>query len=77
MAERWVSEPSNFSRVNPGEYNGGGDRVGFSSGSAMNGPDPVSAEEPTIDDRWLIDPKLLYLGPKIGEGGHAKVYEGM
>ncbi|RWR72339.1 serine/threonine-protein kinase HT1 [Cinnamomum micranthum f. kanehirae] len=76
MAERRVSEPSSFARMNPGEYNGG-DRVGFSSGSMMNGPDPVSAEEPTIDERWLIDPKLLYLGPKIGEGGHAKVYEGM
>lgn len=76
MAERRVSEPSSFARMNPGAYNGG-DRVGFSSGSMMKGPDPVSADEPTIDERWLVDPKLLYLGPKIGEGGHAKVYEGM
>ncbi|KAL6012375.1 hypothetical protein ACLOJK_002862 [Asimina triloba] len=35
------------------------------------------ATEPKIDERWLVDPKLLYLGPKIGEGGHAKVYEGI
>ncbi|VAI58023.1 unnamed protein product [Triticum turgidum subsp. durum] len=29
-----------------------------------------------IDPSWLIDPKLLFVGPRIGEGGHAKVYEG-
>lgn len=29
-----------------------------------------------FDDKWLIDPKLLFVGPKIGEGAHAKVYEG-
>ncbi|MFS7923053.1 putative dual-specificity kinase TKL-Pl-4 family [Helianthus anomalus] len=26
--------------------------------------------------KGLIDPKLLFVGPKIGEGAHAKVYEG-
>jgi len=30
----------------------------------------------SIDPTWLIDPKLLFVGPRIGEGGHAKVYEG-
>ncbi|XP_077233262.1 serine/threonine/tyrosine-protein kinase HT1-like [Tasmannia lanceolata] len=85
MVEKRVSgkETSNLSRVNPeeereigigegGEGNNGdqaGDRV-------MRNFDSVS-DEPTIEDRWLIDPKLLYVGPKIGEGGHAKVYEGM
>ncbi|KAJ3675285.1 hypothetical protein LUZ60_004327 [Juncus effusus] len=29
-----------------------------------------------IDPKWVIDPKLLFVGPRIGEGGHAKVYEG-
>ncbi|KAF6157483.1 hypothetical protein GIB67_004421 [Kingdonia uniflora] len=29
-----------------------------------------------VDAKWLIDPKCLFVGPKIGEGGHAKVYEG-
>ncbi|XP_058081800.1 serine/threonine/tyrosine-protein kinase HT1-like [Magnolia sinica] len=72
MAER--REPWNPSRVNPGaSHDDDNDRLGF---PAMKGPDSV-ADEPKIDDRWLIDPKLLYLGPKIGEGGHAKVYEGM
>ncbi|KAG6424760.1 hypothetical protein SASPL_115180 [Salvia splendens] len=29
-----------------------------------------------LDPKWLVDPKLLFVGPKIGEGAHAKVYEG-
>ncbi|XP_042471534.1 serine/threonine-protein kinase STY13-like isoform X1 [Zingiber officinale] len=33
-------------------------------------------EECRLDPQWLIDPKLLFVGPKIGEGAHAKVYEG-
>lgn len=30
----------------------------------------------SLDPKWLVDPKLLFVGPKIGEGAHAKVYEG-
>ncbi|PWA59754.1 protein kinase superfamily protein [Artemisia annua] len=30
----------------------------------------------TIDERVLVDPKLLFIGAKIGEGAHGKVYEG-
>ncbi|CAL9093956.1 unnamed protein product [Musa textilis] len=33
-------------------------------------------EECRLDPKWLMDPKLLFVGPKIGEGAHAKVYEG-
>ncbi|XP_074581634.1 serine/threonine-protein kinase STY13-like isoform X2 [Curcuma longa] len=33
-------------------------------------------EECRLDPKWLIDPNLLFVGPKIGEGAHAKVYEG-
>ncbi|KAH9331230.1 hypothetical protein KI387_003338, partial [Taxus chinensis] len=29
-----------------------------------------------LHQKWLIDPKLLYVGPRIGEGAHGKVYEG-
>ncbi|KAF8402498.1 hypothetical protein HHK36_010583 [Tetracentron sinense] len=29
-----------------------------------------------IDEKLLIDPKLLYVGSQIGEGAHGKVYEG-
>ncbi|CAK9159161.1 unnamed protein product [Ilex paraguariensis] len=35
-----------------------------------------SVQEFNLDSKWLIDPKLLFVGPKIGEGAHAKVYEG-
>ncbi|CAH8388503.1 unnamed protein product [Eruca vesicaria subsp. sativa] len=29
-----------------------------------------------LEPKWEIDPQLLFVGPKIGEGAHAKVYEG-
>lgn len=29
-----------------------------------------------LDPKWLVDPRHLFVGPKIGEGAHAKVYEG-
>ncbi|XP_044503585.1 serine/threonine-protein kinase STY13 [Mangifera indica] len=29
-----------------------------------------------LDPKWLVDAKQLFVGPKIGEGAHAKVYEG-
>ncbi|XP_057491155.1 serine/threonine-protein kinase STY13-like isoform X2 [Actinidia eriantha] len=35
-----------------------------------------SMGEFNLDAKWVIDPKLLFVGPKIGEGAHAKVYEG-
>ncbi|GAB4848071.1 hypothetical protein Ancab_002733 [Ancistrocladus abbreviatus] len=35
-----------------------------------------SVQEFNLDAKWLIDPKHLFVGPKIGEGAHAKVYEG-
>ncbi|MED6170372.1 hypothetical protein PIB30_030224 [Stylosanthes scabra] len=36
----------------------------------------VDDDEFRLDAKWLIDPKHLYVGPRIGEGAHAKVYEG-
>ncbi|KAL8154439.1 hypothetical protein V2J09_012199 [Rumex salicifolius] len=30
----------------------------------------------SIDSSLLVDPKLLFIGSKIGEGAHGKVYEG-
>ncbi|CAN4115939.1 unnamed protein product [Withania somnifera] len=29
-----------------------------------------------IDERVLVDPKQLFIGTKIGEGAHGKVYKG-
>lgn len=40
------------------------------------GDEFYSVGEFSLDPKWLIDPKLLFVGPKIGEGAHAKVYEG-
>lgn len=36
----------------------------------------VPAPSLDIDEKLLIDPRLLYIGSKIGEGAHGKVYEG-
>ncbi|ERN13816.1 serine/threonine-protein kinase HT1 isoform X1 [Amborella trichopoda] len=36
----------------------------------------ASDDEFQLESRWLLDPKLLFVGPRIGEGAHAKVYEG-
>ncbi|GMY13256.1 serine/threonine-protein kinase STY13-like [Fagus crenata] len=30
----------------------------------------------SLDAKWRVDPKQLLVGPKIGEGAHAKVYKG-
>ncbi|XP_077214392.1 protein kinase superfamily protein [Tasmannia lanceolata] len=30
----------------------------------------------TMDEKFMMDPKLLFVGSKIGEGAHGKVYEG-
>ncbi|XP_078447252.1 serine/threonine-protein kinase STY13-like [Wolffia australiana] len=35
-----------------------------------------SISEFRLDSKWIVDPKELLVGPKIGEGAHAKVYEG-
>lgn len=36
----------------------------------------VTASQLTIDENLLVDPKLLFIGSKIGEGAHGKVYQG-
>ncbi|KAK4272123.1 hypothetical protein QN277_020717 [Acacia crassicarpa] len=41
-----------------------------------SGNEVHSVGEFNLDAQWLIDPKQLFVGPKIGEGAHAKVYEG-
>lgn len=35
-----------------------------------------SVDEFSLDSKWLVDPKHLFVGPKLGEGAYAKVYEG-
>ncbi|XP_047174192.1 serine/threonine-protein kinase STY13 isoform X1 [Vigna umbellata] len=41
-----------------------------------SGNEVHSVEEFNLESKWLVDPKQLFVGPKIGEGAHAKVYEG-
>jgi len=43
------------------------------NGSIGLDPDPPQL---SIDESLLVDPKLLFIGSKIGEGAHGKVYEG-
>lgn len=41
-----------------------------------SGNGSITSSQLTIDERVLVDPKLLFIGSKIGEGAHGKVYEG-
>ncbi|KAM7526587.1 hypothetical protein LguiA_016489 [Lonicera macranthoides] len=41
-----------------------------------SGNGSITSSHLTIDERVLVDPKLLFIGSKIGEGAHGKVYEG-
>ncbi|XP_050383540.1 serine/threonine-protein kinase STY13 [Argentina anserina] len=42
--------------------------------SGSNGS--ITAQQLKVDESLLVDPKLLFIGSKIGEGAHGKVYEG-
>ncbi|KAL6520850.1 hypothetical protein OROGR_017419 [Orobanche gracilis] len=44
---------------------------GFSSKGSITG-----SVDLLIDERVLVDPKSLFIGSKIGEGAHGKVYQG-
>lgn len=35
-----------------------------------------ATDEFRLEGKWLVDPRHLFVGPRIGEGAHAKVYEG-
>ena len=48
-----------------GEYDGESN-PDLGNGS-INGP---------LDHSLLVDPKFLFVGSKVGEGAHGKVYEG-
>ncbi|XP_020100469.1 serine/threonine-protein kinase HT1-like isoform X2 [Ananas comosus] len=41
------------------------------SGDALRAPQPLE-----IDQKLLLNPRSLFIGSKIGEGAHGKVYEG-
>lgn len=49
-----------------GEENGGGSNPDSRNGSITG----------SLDESLLVDPRLLFIGSKVGEGAHGKVYEG-
>lgn len=49
-----------------GEENGGGSNPDSTNGSITG----------SLDESLLVDPRLLFIGSKVGEGAHGKVYEG-
>uniref|UniRef100_A0A0C9QN92 TSA: Wollemia nobilis Ref_Wollemi_Transcript_18873_2621 transcribed RNA sequence n=1 Tax=Wollemia nobilis TaxID=56998 RepID=A0A0C9QN92_9CONI len=69
------TEPVKATRVLPE-----GTKAGGLCTEQEAGQSPKSMQSPVyefkLEDKWLIDPKHLFVGPKIGEGAHAKVYEG-
>ncbi|XP_031481031.1 serine/threonine-protein kinase STY13-like [Nymphaea colorata] len=64
---------------------GGGERDGVRDDSMDGGLEAgfgratqqqLDFDDFRIDDQWLLDPSMISLHDKIGEGGHAKVYLG-
>lgn len=47
-----------------------------SKSNSQNGNGSITIQPLTIDENLLVDPKQLFIGSKIGEGAHGKVYEG-
>lgn len=85
------SEKNNISRVteegvfDDDSYNHNSDNSNNKSGTVKSGSGcsksvcsngSITNTDCTIDERVLVDPKLLFIGAKIGEGAHGKVYEG-
>lgn len=44
--------------------------------SLKEGSSPPSLCEFRLDEKFLLDPQLICIGSKIGEGAHGKVYKG-
>lgn len=66
---------SEKSKGGEGEYDKSTGRKSL-SGSSKSGSSKGSIAGCVIDEKVLVDPKLLFIGSKIGEGAHGRVYEG-
>lgn len=66
---------SEKSREREEEENPVGSVHKYVEGVSRNGS-IVPSTQLSIDERVLVDPKQLFIGTKIGEGAHGKVYEG-
>lgn len=42
----------------------------------MGSGNGLCSKEFDLDAKWLVDPKQIFVGPRIGEGAHGKVHEG-
>ncbi|KAG7033090.1 Serine/threonine-protein kinase HT1, partial [Cucurbita argyrosperma subsp. argyrosperma] len=42
----------------------------------MESGDGLCSKEFDLDAKWLVDPKQILVGPRIGEGAHGKVHKG-
>ena len=42
----------------------------------MESGDGLCLKEFDLDAKWLVDPKRILVGPRIGEGAHGKVHKG-
>lgn len=58
------------------EKNRGGEEGQYSTKSVTQNGSMAASSQLSIDENLLVDPKLLFIGTKIGEGAHGKVYEG-
>ncbi|XP_010558404.1 PREDICTED: serine/threonine-protein kinase HT1 [Tarenaya hassleriana] len=45
-------------------------------GTKMSQNGSLGTSQLSIDESLLVDPKMLFIGSKIGEGAHGKVYQG-
>ncbi|KAL7136085.1 hypothetical protein ABFS83_10G005200 [Erythranthe nasuta] len=53
------------------------DKSGKTSVEGVSSKDSITAPmDLCIDERVLVDPKSIFIGSKIGEGAHGKVYQG-
>lgn len=55
---------------------GGGEERECEESKSVRQNGELTDTQLTIDETLLVDPKLLFIGSKIGEGAHGKVYEG-
>ncbi|KGN51355.1 serine/threonine-protein kinase STY13 isoform X1 [Cucumis sativus] len=42
----------------------------------MGSGNELCSQEFDLDAKWLVDPKQIFVGPRIGEGAHGKVHKG-
>ncbi|MFS8014031.1 putative dual-specificity kinase TKL-Pl-4 family [Helianthus anomalus] len=70
------SDGNNNNSSNNSNHKSGTVKSGSGCSKSVCSNGSITSSDCTIDERVLVDPKLLFIGAKIGEGAHGKVYEG-